>query len=63
MRLADLDTTRYKLDTELQKTPETKGDETVRIATVIELNANTQRETFETTPGIEPGYGALQAHA
>jgi hypothetical protein len=53
MRLAELDTSRYKLDTELQKTPETKGDETVRNATVIELNATTQRETLEATPGIE----------
>jgi hypothetical protein len=53
MRLAELDTTRYKLDTELQKTPETKGDETVRNATVIELNASTQREIVEATPGIE----------
>ena len=61
MRLAELDTTRYKLDTELQKTPETKGDETVRNATVIELNATTQRETFEATPGIEPTYDPYES--
>jgi hypothetical protein len=61
MRLAELDTTRYKLDTELQKTPETKGDETVRNATVIELNASTQRETVEATPGIEPTYDPYES--
>ena len=70
MRQAKLDsveqktgTLRHKTDTELQKSAETTRHENNENDIEIELNATTQRETLEATPGIEPGYGALQAHA
>ena len=56
-------TLRHKTDTELQKSAETTRHENNENDIEIELNATTQRETLEATPGIEPGYGALQAHA
>lgn len=54
MRLAQLDTTRYKLDTELHETTETKGVDAAQNPPNTELNASTVKETVEATPGIEP---------
>ena len=53
MRLAQLDTTRYKLDTELHETAETKGVDAAQYPPITELNASTVKETVEATPGIE----------
>ena len=70
MRQAKLDTDElktgtlgHKTDTELQKSAETTRHENIENDIDIELNATAERETLEATPGIEPGYGALQAHA
>jgi integrase len=61
MRQAKLDSIRYKLDSELQKSPETTRHENDENDTDIELNATTQRETLEATPGIEPSYDPYEA--
>ena len=42
---------------------ETTGVDTAQNPPVTELNASTVKETVEATPGIEPGYRALQALA